>query len=329
MSDDYRQQYQAEVDQAKRENDIKLKALLSENSAFAESAVLGNAELNSHVIATDDDLVTQAFEFVKDSSKAVKLRQIALSSLSNAASDNREIFDYVVQLLIDNNQPIDLRATAMNLLRQLSFSSPCFAESIGKISDLFRGIIRNELIPREMKEMAIAFLSARNDEYAQSVLTEGLKNSEKALVTPLKALRWLSADSHYQDRETLQRYTGSSHDDETRELAVRMLAQDATSEILLANLLSNKQEAATVRQACAQALRAMKPDHFEEIAKKMVLDESDDANVRATLLSGLGLDQALNKGRDVEFRSAVEKLIGEPHEELKKSGEHYLRNYGQ
>ena len=61
MSDDYRQQYQAEVDQSKRENDIKLKALMSVHSGFAESAMRGTAELSTHVIATDDTQASQAF----------------------------------------------------------------------------------------------------------------------------------------------------------------------------------------------------------------------------------------------------------------------------
>jgi hypothetical protein len=78
---------EAEVDQSKRENDIKLKALMSVNSGFAESAMRGTAELSTHVIATDDTQASQAFAFLKDSAEIYRcVQSIARPQYSSGAS---------------------------------------------------------------------------------------------------------------------------------------------------------------------------------------------------------------------------------------------------
>lgn len=324
MSNDYRQQYQAEVDQSKRQNEIKLNALLTAGSSFAESAVRG-ADTDQPIAIEQPD-IAKAFEILKDQSKPEGLRIAALSSLRIAAGEDREIFDYVVNLLGDNSQNQSIRVAVLNLLKQLGFSSSLFPSSAGKIANILRGLANGKQVSQELRESAIGFLARQNDEYVQSLLAEGLKSPDKAVVAPLKALRWLSADSHYRDATTLRTYVTSQYDDETRELAVRLLAQDPQSKPLLTELLRNKEESPVVRRACAVAIQVLDPADYSNLAREIVLDSDDDGDVRACLLNGLSFETSKNESRGLGFKEAVQKLLDQPNDELRKSSEMYLKH---
>ena len=76
------------------------------------------------------------------------------------------------------------------------------------------------------------------------------------------------------------------------------LATDPQSEKLLARLMKDKTEKSSIRRISASGLQSLNPDAFERAARKIVADEDDYNEIRATTLA------ALAHGREVRDEPA-------------------------
>jgi poly-D-alanine transfer protein DltD len=89
------------------------------------------------------------------------------------------------------------------------------------------------------------------------------------------------------------------NDDAKRE-ALRLLAGDAKSTPLLEKVLRDKKELRENRQLAASALHSLNPDKLQAQARKILLDKSDYADIKATSLTALeqfGDDGSLSKDK--------------------------------
>ena len=94
---------------------------------------------------------------------------------------------------------------------------------------------------------------------------------------------------------------------------MRLLAADAASAPVFEKILQNKKEPVDIRQLSAAALQTLAPDKLQEHARKIVLDASEDHQLKATSLTAIthfadeaatATDNALQKGVD-KLRTAA------------------------
>jgi hypothetical protein len=107
-------------------------------------------------------------------------------------------------------------------------------------------------------------------------------------------------------REVYERATGAA-----REEALRVLATDPESEQLFTRLFKDKSEKRSIRQLSASGLQSLNPEAFDKTARKIVADEDDYNDIRATALA------ALAHGREARETPVDLKLV----ETVQKVGE--------
>jgi hypothetical protein len=129
-------------------------------------------------------------------------------------------------------------------------------------------------------------------------------------VPEAKAIQLLGYDDHAEIvplvRRVYKRATGAA-----REEALRVLATDPQSERLFTRLLKDKSEQRSVRGLSASGLQSLNPEAFDRTARKIVADEDDYNDIRATALA------ALAHGREAHEKPVDPKLV----ETVQKIGE--------
>lgn len=139
----------------------------------------------------------------------------------------------------------------------------------------------------ELRGEALDLLALRKDEYAQRLLTDGLQDSTQALVPAARAVQMLGYDLHAEHHELLRDIVATSKRRRLRTEALQLLAADSGSKDLFDRILRDKAEGSEVRRTSAVALNSLAPEEFAVIAQEIVLDETDDDDLRATCLTAL------------------------------------------
>ena len=192
------------------------------------------------------------------------------------------------------------RAAALEALAALDFLGPRFAPFRADYKEALRDVATDQ--PRELRAEALELLAIHKDPYAQELLVQGLQEPKNALVPEAKAIQLLGYDDHAEVvplvREVYERTTGPA-----REEALRVLATDPDSEQLLARLLKDKSEKRSIRQLSASGLQSLNPEAFDKTARKIVADEDDYNDIRATALA------ALAHGREARETPVDQKLV--------------------
>ncbi len=188
----------------------------------------------------------------------------------------------------------------MQALGALDFLGPRFAPFRADYKQALREVATDP--ERELRESALELLAIDKDPYAQELLVRGLKRPKDALVSEAKAIQFLGYDDHAEIipvvRQVYKRAKGAA-----REEALRVLATDPKSEKLFTRLLQDKTEKRSIRRISASGLQSLNPDAFEKTARKIVADETEDIDIRATSLS------ALAHGREAREKPADPKLV--------------------
>jgi hypothetical protein len=192
------------------------------------------------------------------------------------------------------------RTAALEELAALDFLGPRFAPFRAAYKEALREVATDQ--PRELRARALEVLAIDRDGYAQELLVQGLREPKKALVPEAKAIQLLGYDDHADvvplAREVFERGSGPA-----REEALRVLATDPESEQLFDRLLKDKSEKRRIRQLSASGLQSLNPEAFDKTARKIVADEDDYNDIRATALA------ALTHGREARETPADPKLI--------------------
>ena len=103
-----------------------------------------------------------------------------------------------------------------------------------------------------------------------------------------------------------------------------MLANDPASESLFRRLMTDKSETSSVRRLSASGLQSLNPPAFERAARKIVADDDDYDEIRATSLAALAHQPDAKS--DAKFVATVEELHGSSRSRaLRSSTARYLR----
>ena len=100
----------------------------------------------------------------------------------------------MLNVLRNKDEPVEVRLAALQSLQAASFSVVAFESCRGDYIATLRAVAEDP--DPELRQRVLGLLAREKDGFAQKKLLEGLKNPDKALVPPEKALQLLSYDVH-------------------------------------------------------------------------------------------------------------------------------------
>ena len=246
-----------------------------------------------------------------------------MSLTATEKDDNPQAILKVVQ---DQSEPVKVRLAALQSLAAARFSAEGFESWRSDYIGTLRKISTDP--DPEIRQRALGLLAPENDRYAQDKLLEGLKNPEKALVPPEKALQLLSYDVHNEAYAIARDIVKEPPNPAAKEEALRLLAADASSAPLFEKLLRDKDELREVRQISASALHALKPDKLKEHAREIVLDKNEYPEIKATSLTALTqFSNEAEVAKDTTLLEHVDRLSDNAGPKVKKSARRFLNKF--
>jgi hypothetical protein len=274
----YRKQYQEQLERA-AEQQTSYRDLLS--SSKSAPRVLGLEEPE----AGELDEVAELIKLIRNKGEDLEQRIRVLDAISREIGEHDELFDVVLELLQDHNEPAALRRAALTFMQQISFRTTVFAAKRPEYLAALRSVIDDN--DATLRQQAMGILAREKDEYVQRRLIEGLEDRSKALLPPAKAIQLLGYDIHAEHYPILRQIVKRPPNRAAKKEAVRLLAADTASKDLLIEILRDKGESSDVRNISAIAVQSLAPTEFEEIAKQIVLDDNEDNALRATCINAL------------------------------------------
>jgi len=261
--------------------------------------------------------------------RPVRKRVAAMAQAPLAVCESDKDLQAMLNVLRNEDEPVKVRLAALQSLGAAAFSVIAFESCRGDYLAALRKVATD---PKpELRQRVLGLLMREKDGFAQRKLLDGLKNPDKALVPPEKALQLLSYDVHAEAYAAARAIVGKPPNPDARREALRLLAADATAAPLFEKLLRDKKELREIRQISASALHALKPDRLQQVAREIVLDKSDYDDIKATSLMALatfGDDKAL--ANDTVLLNGVDRFgAGKAPSKYKQGARRFLRKYGR
>jgi uncharacterized protein (UPF0147 family) len=318
---EYRRQVEAELEQAAQQQ-TSFRELLRSRPAARRKLAPAAAALQ------DDDDLAAAVDVLSDRAADLELQTAALQVINLNIEARPELIDTLLELLRDATVPADLRRAILNVLQQISFRMVLFPGKRPEYLATLRSIIEDP--DAQLRRRAIGILAREKDEYVQRRLIEGLEQRSRALVPAAKAIQFLGYDIHAEYFPLLRRIIEQPPSRAAKREAVRLLSADPASSDLLVTLLNDKQQDPEVRRTAAVALQSLAPGRFEAQARRIVLDDDEDDELRAVSISAL--TQFANPAalrQDDQLNRRIEQLraeSGSPQVQQATAG--YLAKHG-
>ena len=268
--------------------------------------------------------LTQAAALVADADEDPELRAQVLDRMATAIGKDETQLDRTLALLVDSAQPTPVRRAAMRVLQQAGFASRLFQAKRAAYMAALRQLVDDP--DAQLREHAIGALALHKDEFVQRRLLEGLESPDRALTEPERAIQLLGHDVHAEHFPVVRRLARHAPNQNVKQEAVRLLAADPESRQLLADLLANQDESPEIRSLSAVGLRSLAPEQFEQRAKQIVMDNSEDDGIRAACMSVLAnLPDQRRLRADSEFQKRLERFTAEsPASEVARSAARLL-----
>jgi HEAT repeat protein len=262
------------------------------------------------------------------SAKSGRARVAEIDDMQFDLKDGKSI-RRMIAVLGNSDERKDLRMAAFRALKTASFLGPAFSPYRADYLKCLRAIATDP--EPEIRVEALETLAMEKVDYARRLLSEGLKNSEKALVPPAKAIQILSFDGHAEVAPLVREIFAKTTDRAAKEAALRFLSADPGSSSLLSKVLKDRSQPARIRSLSATGLRLANPKTFERVARSIVEDRSEHDDVRATCLGALTLIKDFQRTRDdPSFSKAVAALKGRKHSRaLRESAKRFMSRPGK
>lgn len=273
---------------------------------------------------------TRAAMSVATSERGIAKDRIeALAQAPSAVCETDENLQAVLAIILNQDEPVEVRLAAMDTLATAAFSVVAFESCRSDYIATLRKVADDP--NPEIRKTALSALAAGKDGFAQKKLLDGLKNPDKALVPPEKALQLLSFDVHAEAYEEARKIVENPPSVVARQEALRLLAADAKSAPLFEKLLRDKNELREVRQLSASALHALNPDKLQKHAKEILRDNAEYDDIQATSLSAVtqfGDDEAVAK--DSALMKSINRISTKAASaKYKRSARQFLSKHGR
>lgn len=199
-------------------------------------------------------------------------------------------------VVADPDEDGEVRRAALSAIEANSFKTVQFRRYAADYHEALRIAATDQ--DAHLRTEALDILALSKDPYAQQLLVDGLRNPREALVRPVQAVRMLGYDVHAEHYALLREIVESSKQPTLRRAALRLLAADSGSRSLMRRIATDKSEDKTARTTAAVALQSLAPADFAEVARTVVLDDDEDNDLRATVISAM-THGPTRPGRDV------------------------------
>ena len=320
---EYRRQVEAEAEAAARTEPAYKQAL---RNARPSGRADGRG-LAASSPAEGDDLST-ALGVLADSDASDEAFTAALQAMSLEVDDHPELIDALLEYLGDAGNPTDRRLAVLNLLQEISFRMVGFPAKRPEYLAVLRSIIEDT--DAQLRRVAIGILAREKDDHVQRRLVDGLEGKSKALVPAAKAIQFLAYDVHSEYFPIAKRIVEKPPSQGAKVEAVRLLAADPSAKDLLVRILEDRSEKLQVKMAAAVALQSLDPEEFERQARRIVLDDEEDDQLRALSLNALAFfGSPAARSEDDELARRVETLNSQSRSRsVKKAAAGYLAKRG-
>ncbi|MGH3984255.1 MAG: hypothetical protein ACRDST_16615 [Pseudonocardiaceae bacterium] len=256
---------------------------------------------------------------VQDAGADASARVAAIDAARLDAISQPDVVRLLLALLQDQTDDPAVRHAALGALEELSFAVATFAPYDAEYHSALRAAATDADPP--LREAVLEVLALDHDEYAQRLLVDGLQDPSAALVDRTRALQFLGYDLHAGHYEMLREIVAQATDPEERTAALRLLAADSGSAELFRRIVQDRSEDVAARTTSAVALSSLEPTAFAPVARQIVLDESDDDDLRAVCLTALTVTPADDGDPDLADR--VMSGQAAPSTELKQAVDRY------
>jgi len=226
-----------------------------------------------------------AYAEAVDPKKSPQKRREAFAKDPTELCRSSKTFASVLKVLRDPSEPIDVRLSAFEAVGAARFSAADFESCRAEYIAALREVAEDE--DPELRQRALGMLAREKDGFAQKKLLAGLKNPDKALVSPEKALQLLGYDIHTDAYAYAREIVAKPPNSLAKQEALRLLASDPTSAPLLEKVLRDKNESVEDRQISAAALHSINPSKYQDQARELLLDEDENPDIQAMSMTAL------------------------------------------
>lgn len=269
----------------------------------------------------------KAYASAIDSKNGVKKRVTAFQAAPLDICRNDKNLQAALKVLLDHDEPSEVRQAALRSLQSASFSVVAFESCRSDYNAALRKLSDDP--DEELRERALGILSRNQDSYTQKKLIDGLKKPAEALVSPERALQLLSYDSHAGASKIAREIVENPPSTAAKREALRVLSTDTKSVGLFEKFLRDKSEDSEVRQLSAAALHALQPDKLQEHARQIVLDPAEDGEMQTMCLTALAsFGDKGTYGQDEGLKKRVVKLTEASPAGLHKAAANFIEKYG-
>jgi len=320
---EYRRQMEAEAEAAAQREPAFKRALRK----TGPSGRAGGGPLPTSPAAEGDDL-SIALEVLADSDAPTERFIAALQAMSLEVDDHPELMDSLLEYLGDAAKPPARRLAVLNLLQEISFRMVGFPAKRPEYLAVLRSIIEDP--DSQLRRVAIGILAREKDDYVQRRLVDGLEGKSKALVPAAKAIQFLAYDVHSEYFTLAKRIVEDPPNKGAKVEALRLLAADPSAKDLLVRILEGRNEKPEVKMAAAVAMQSLDPGEFEPQARRIVLDDNEDDQLRALALNALTyFGNPAARAEDNELARRVEGMNSQSRSRsVKKAAAGYLAKRG-
>ena len=224
-----------------------------------------------------------ALKVASNGKQAAAKRVAALAQVPLQVNESN--MSQVIAILVNAKEDLRVRLAALGAVQAGSFSALAFSPVRGEYLTALRKVAVDQNL--ELRQRALGMLAREKDGFAQKKLIDGLRDPEKALVTPEKALQLLAYDVHAEAYQVARAIVAQPPNAEAKREALRLLAADAKSAAMFETLLADKTAEPELRQLAAAALRATQPETLRRVARQVVMDAADNDDVQSTCLTAL------------------------------------------
>lgn len=247
-----------------------------------------------------------AMTVLTDTSLPEETRVEVLGRLASSISRRGDYIEALLAIVKDRNDSAAVRETALRVLGSAAFQVDRFTPHQQEYDDALHDLVADP-VPT-LREAAVGILAQRHDPVVQETLLQGLRGEGPLPVERERAILLLAEDDHLDNLPWLQELFRSGSEDARAE-AVRFMGSYTAAQSTLEGVLRDKSESTGVRQQSGASLRYLAPDRFEEVAKEISTDATDDPEVRTASLRALQhLGNTARVYADTEFVNRVRNV---------------------
>ncbi len=232
--------------------------------------------------------------------------------------------EQVVALLADDGEDPRVREAALVKLKELEFFGAVLDPHRPDYLEALRKAAKSRLA--ELARGALEVLAVHKDPFARDTLLAFLRDPKSAVIPLAQVVQLLSYDDHGDVISAVRGLIEKAKDTDVIEEGIRLLSSDPGSADLFTRLLGDKTQSKDVRRLSANGLNNINPTLFATVAGRILDDDDEDDDLRATCLSALTHFSDYAKQRlDTVLTDKVKRLLDHsPSTNLKATASRFL-----